>query len=281
MKLYLSLLAVLVVAATSLNAQNFNDLYSAVSRYDCVSKLDTLVDQPVPHFDFGNSLTDQTIKGKTTVMVFWASWCMPCRSLTSQIDSVLIRSGRFDHVRFIGVDSGERSAEKASNYWSRMDQRFVMVDGAKADSCAKSVDAGHPTALVIDSDGIIRARWDSAGESVAQFIALKIDAVENRQLPEPELTVESAEHLLSCNEWLRALYLLDRLPTTTRTEVDRFEAICNFDSFSAARLGADVSKLVEGSDQKEKFDRIVERFELRSEIDDWIKALDDYFKTNR
>lgn len=37
----------------------------------------------------------------------------------------------------------------------------TTAPGKAADACAKSIDAGHPTTVIIDGEGIIRGRWDA------------------------------------------------------------------------------------------------------------------------
>src|ERR1019366_8217218 len=55
----------------------------------------------------GGSLAMASLKGKTVVMDFWATWCGPCRVQHPMIESVKKRFEPSGNVVFLSVDSDD------------------------------------------------------------------------------------------------------------------------------------------------------------------------------
>jgi thiol-disulfide isomerase/thioredoxin len=118
----------------------------------------------------GTPLAAEHTPGKVTVLNFWATWCPPCRAETPDLGRAFAQlNGR--GVEFLAVDTTETAP---------IVKTFVAAKGvaypvALAD--AKLYNAFGisyiPTTIVLDANGIVRARW--VGEikpaQLAQYVA--------------------------------------------------------------------------------------------------------------
>lgn len=96
-----------------------------------------------------------SVAGKPALIVFWASWCGPCRREAPLVAALAKSYG--DRLGLLAVNAGEDSstaraaAEALGMTWP------VLLDMDGAISRAYHVEA-LPTLLVLDADGIIRYR---------------------------------------------------------------------------------------------------------------------------
>ncbi|MDQ6826724.1 MAG: redoxin domain-containing protein [Candidatus Eremiobacteraeota bacterium] len=127
---------------------------------------------PAPPFALttidGRRVSLDFYKGKTLVINVWATWCPPCRQETADLISsykVLHKNG----VEFLGVDSTEQAPIVRAFVAAKSVPYRQAIDSNKA--FAKAYDIRYfPTTYVIDSSGIVRARYIDV-MSVAQLAA--------------------------------------------------------------------------------------------------------------
>jgi thiol-disulfide isomerase/thioredoxin len=212
--------------AVSISAQDYDSIARFVKKYDGSSKKSDFVNAVMPEYNFTKDLNSKSLHGKFVVLSYWASWCVPCRKLLHDIDSLLVEN--YKDVQFIGVDADEKSMEKAHKIWDDGHFKFSMVEGASADECCKSVKGAHPTLVIVDNKGIIRARWDAYGFDVANFIGTTIWAL--KTIPEKKIpmSVEIAEKLMGQKDFFKALYVLEMLPESDKTCLMKLECLYAF-----------------------------------------------------
>jgi thiol-disulfide isomerase/thioredoxin len=203
--------------------------------------------KPMPAFDFGKGLDSKSLKGKTVVLTFWATWCGGCRLLCQDLDSVMFRGkDQYPGVQVIAVDADERLVDKgykAAQYWKEKGFHFpTTAPGKAADQCAKSIDAGHPTTVIIDKQGIIRGRWDSWSPGVAGDVALAAWALELKDKEGITADLPTVKRLLGEGHAARALYLLEEMPTDTVTDGLRLLALTNYNQQMATKFFNDYKK---------------------------------------
>ena len=96
-----------------------------------------------------------SLKGKTVVMDFWATWCAPCRAQQPLIEKVKKQFENAPEVLFVAVDSDDDPSLVAP---------FVKEQGWKdqgyfeAGLARQLTISSIPTVLVVDPNGQISSR---------------------------------------------------------------------------------------------------------------------------
>ena len=99
MKLLFCIVGLLFFRVSTMIADNNEQLVSFMRKYSGNFVGNSLVSrsgssqlgQPMPAFDFGKGLDSKSLRGKTVVLTYWATWCGGCRLLCQDLDSVMFR----------------------------------------------------------------------------------------------------------------------------------------------------------------------------------------------
>jgi len=116
----------------------------------------------------GEFVTLEDLKGKTVVLDFWGTWCKPCLMATPGLVK-LNRKYAEQGVVFIGVavndqeDAWSQYIEKNKMEWHQFFDRSRKV------AMPFSV-SSFPTYIVIDRDGIVRARKSGYGNDTDSWL---------------------------------------------------------------------------------------------------------------
>jgi cytochrome c biogenesis protein CcmG, thiol:disulfide interchange protein DsbE len=118
------------------------------------------VGQVAPEFEtedvFGNPVRLSQFRGQPVWLMFWGSWCPPCRAEFPDIQAAYTQLEP-QGLRMLGVSLRETPIDAAS-YAARNDATFlVLSDPDERDTGSAYPIYNFPTHIFIDADGVIRS----------------------------------------------------------------------------------------------------------------------------
>ncbi|MEE2750567.1 MAG: TlpA disulfide reductase family protein [Myxococcota bacterium] len=103
----------------------------------------------------GSTVVVQSEGGRPALLVFWASWCLPCRAEVPHVNAIVEQYG--DRVEVIGINMGEPEA-KVRESAQALGMRYpTLVDPQSEISSLWRV-RSLPLGVVLDANGRIRFR---------------------------------------------------------------------------------------------------------------------------
>jgi thiol-disulfide isomerase/thioredoxin len=101
----------------------------------------------------GNSVRLSDLRGKPTVVNFWATWCPPCRSEMPHFQTVYEEMK--DEVNFMMIDlvGGGETQAKAEDYLKEQGFSFPVYYDTTGEAASTYDVAAIPTSLFIDASG--------------------------------------------------------------------------------------------------------------------------------
>ena len=115
----------------------------------------------------GSKLNLGQLRGQPTVVVFWASWCGPCRKEAP--DVVRVAQSYGEKVNIVGINAGERGgvAKRAAREMGITWPVVMDSDGAIQKQYQVT---GIPLVLVLDSDGRVRHRNNGVPSDIHRLL---------------------------------------------------------------------------------------------------------------
>lgn len=104
----------------------------------------------------GRTFDSASLRGKTAILTFWASWCAPCRAELPALQEVY-RQHRAKGLEVVAINV-DRDTEKGRAMAKQLGLDFPLIADPGSDLMGRFDTRGLPTAFWIDRDGVIRSR---------------------------------------------------------------------------------------------------------------------------
>lgn len=117
--------------------------------------------QPAPPFKLAALKGDAPftldgLKGRVTLIDFWASWCGPCREAMPQYDAL---RGEFPHDKFdvlaINMDEERKDAE---GFLAKHSVSYPIALDPAGEAAKAFGLTGMPTSYLLDANGVVKQR---------------------------------------------------------------------------------------------------------------------------
>ena len=138
--------------------------------------VDPVFPRPAPAFLAqgleGQELSSEDLKGKVTLLDFWATWCLPCVTDLPKLTALHQRyEGQGFQVLGVSIDEGKRAARKVERMVRKKNvEHPVYLDGEEDSAWGAFWVRAIPAQFLIDQQGQIVAQWsgviDLAGSRV-------------------------------------------------------------------------------------------------------------------
>ena len=129
----------------------------------------------LPRFDQPGRLSSSQLSGRTYVVNFWASWCVPCREETAALEA-FYRQWRPRGVELVGILYND-TVEAALAFRKELGGTWPLVDDPGSRTAIDYGVFGIPETFVIDEGGIVMAKLTGAvGPGVLEDMLARLDA---------------------------------------------------------------------------------------------------------
>lgn len=172
------------------------DQYAAEIRKGIIANLQQKLNKEIikkPAVDFtlvdlnGKEVTLSSLKGKTIILDFWATWCGPCKASFPAMQMAVNKYKDDPSVKFLFIHTWEKTTtptKDAGDYIKSQKYNFeVLMDNKNPETKINKVVSdykvsGIPSKFVIDPQGNVRFNlmgFDGSNEAAVDEISMMID----------------------------------------------------------------------------------------------------------
>jgi len=115
------------------------------------------------------ALNTEALRGKVTVINFWATWCVPCKAEIPMFNQ-FIKDYKARGLEIVGISLDEEGAPKVKPFVKDNPMNYTIAVGDKQTAAAFKVDDNQlPVTLIADKQGRIRYRHIGLPKSKDEF----------------------------------------------------------------------------------------------------------------
>jgi thiol-disulfide isomerase/thioredoxin len=174
----------------------FEEYVASLKKANLEKKKDELIAEklnvPAPDFALtdteGNTVTLSSLKGKTVILDFWATWCGPCKASFPAMQVLVDKYKNNPEVKILFVNVRETGAsdqeklDKAKKYIASKNYTFQVLMDYKSMTYAPYEIVGIPTKCIIDKNGIMRYKIVGAETNAGKLVdemEIMINSIKN------------------------------------------------------------------------------------------------------
>jgi cytochrome c biogenesis protein CcmG, thiol:disulfide interchange protein DsbE len=116
----------------------------------------------------GQPFSLESLHGKVVLLDFWAPWCVPCRASFPFLDN-LQQKHDSEGFRVVGLTL-EADLSAVSAFLADVPVQFPIVHDPSEKSGGSFAVVAMPTALLLDRQGMVVARFEGGGDAVHRKI---------------------------------------------------------------------------------------------------------------
>lgn len=154
----------------------------------------TMLDEEAPTFTLkdmqGKDVSLMSLKGKTVILDFWATWCGPCKASFPGMQEVVTKYKNDDKVVLLFVDTFEKGPNRVKMVedfikTNKYDFHVVYdaeVDGGAFEVAGKYDITGIPTKVIIGPDGRMKFKsvgYSGSNEKLVKELDIMIDILKS------------------------------------------------------------------------------------------------------
>jgi len=121
-------------------------------------------DFTLPRLDGGEPVTLSSLRGRTVVLDFWATWCAPCELQVPELNRLYDAHRADSDVAIFGISIDVEGADVVGAWVAEKGVRYPILLGGE-DLARRYGAVGFPTTYVVDPAGRIRAQHSGLTET--------------------------------------------------------------------------------------------------------------------
>jgi peroxiredoxin len=147
-----------LLSSSSGSAQDFYSLSSAGINLGAADDSSASVGSPAPDFTLldldGSPVTLSSLRGKTVLLNFWATWCVPCRQEMPDIEEAFLRR-QADGIVVLAINLKEERGQ-AKTFADKYGLTFPILLDSKGEVGKAYRLTGLPESWIVGPDGVLK-----------------------------------------------------------------------------------------------------------------------------
>ena len=117
----------------------------------------------------GKAVNLSQLKGKPTLVIFWATWCPPCRREVPVLKELYVKYGT--RLNMLGVAVNFRQTERdVANFGQANGLQYTLLWDAENKAADHYCVSGIPSVVLVDPQGIVRYRGNDISPALLQML---------------------------------------------------------------------------------------------------------------